>query len=279
MNKAIVAVSFGTTFPATREANIGAVEKALESAFPDRRLYRAFTSPTVVRRIEENEGMRVDFLREALERAAREGMKRIVVQSLHIIPGEEYDKVVEEVERTRESGMFDEVLLGRPLLYTDGTQAQCPDDYAAVVDALRQPFEMLCDNEALVMMGHGSGHIADVAYQKLQDRLLAAKLPIYIGTVEGALTLDDVMQQLQQTADRRVRLMPFMLVAGDHAVNDMAGEEEDSWRSVLEAAGYEVSVSLLGLGEFEMFRKLFVAHAQDAIAGHPCAKLFEGDSQ
>ena len=279
MNKAIVAVSFGTTFPATREANIGAVEKKLQAALPDWRLYRAFTSPTVVRRIEENEGVRVDFLREALERAACDGMNRVLVQSLHIIPGEEYDRVVDEVERIRKSGAFAEVLLGRPLLFTDGTQADCPDDYAAVADALRQPFEMLCNNEALVMMGHGSGHFADAAYQKLQDRLLAAKLPIFMGTVEGTLTLDDVMRHVQQSSFRRVRMMPFMLVAGDHAVNDMAGEEEDSWRSVLEAAGYEVSASLNGLGEFEKFRQLFVAHARDAIAGLSCAKLFEGDSK
>ena len=279
MKQAIIAVSFGTKFTGTREANIGAVEKALGAEFKDWKVYRAFTSPTVVRRIEENEGIRVDFLREALMRASQDGMQRVIVQSLHIIPGEEYDKVFEEVEHVKNSGVFTELLLGRPLLFNDVSQSGCTDDYAAVVTALRQPFSKLCKDEALVMMGHGSGHIADRAYQKLQERLLAEDLPIYIGTVEGALTLDDVMEKLQRTDIRRVRLMPFMLVAGDHAVNDMSGGEEDSWLSMLEAAGYEVSVSLQGLGEFPAFCELFVAHAKEAAAGLKCAKLCEGASQ
>ena len=255
MKQAILAVSFGTTYPDTLEKTIAATEAALAEAYPGWPVYRAFTSGMILKKLRQRDGVEIDNVAQAMARLEREGYTQVAVQSTHVMHGEEYEKMLAQLEPYK---LTMEIAVGAPLLHAQS-------DYEAVADALLSWLPLPADGEALVLMGHGTAHFANSAYAQMEHVLRARCDRIYLATVEGYPTLDLVLEQLQRQPEiRRLTLAPFMLVAGDHARNDMAGGE-DSWKEVLEGKGYEVACILQGLGECPAIQKLFVAHCGEAM--------------
>ena len=240
MKKALVITSFGTSVPEAR-AGITAVEEALADAVPGCLWVRAFTSPTI-RRILAGRGEAVPSLPEALADLRNKGARRVVVQPTHLLYGLEYDKLKAGAEAL--SGGFETLAVGRPLLADTG-------DIRRFARCLSRD----CPAEAggaVVFMGHGTEHFANAAYPALQTALrLEGREDVYIGTVEGWPGLADILRQLG--GPRRVKLLPLMLVAGDHARNDMAG----TWKQALEEAGHTVSCSFTGLGELPWVQEMY----------------------
>ena len=258
MKKAILAVSFGTTYHDTLEKTIAAIEADLAAAFPDRELRRAFTSGMIIRRLKERDGLSVDNVTEALERLEAEGFEDVVLQSTHVMNGDERDKMMALAAPF--ASRFRRFAIGSPLL----TETE---DYFAAARALMDRLPPKAEGTALVYMGHGTEHYANAVYALLEYVFHdLGRTDVRIGTVEGYPGLDEVRRRLAETPDvRQVVLLPLMVVAGDHAKNDLAGEEEDSWRTLLGEAGYRVSCVLEGLGENPGIRALFVRHAQAAL--------------
>lgn len=273
--KAILAVSFGTSYPETLKANIESVENRLREAFPGYEVRRAFTSRMIVAKLAQRDQVFIDNPTQALERLREEGYTQVVVQPLHIIPGEEFDQIKEVVDRYAQAKVFSAISLGRPILPL-AEDAVHRSDYAAAVQALKGQLPEHSGEQAVLLMGHGTKHPANAAYTRLQDALTAAGLPVYLGTVETTPSLEDVQKILEAKKIKNVLLMPYMLVAGDHAQNDLAGDEPDSWKNRLAAAGYEVSVYMHGLGENPAYGDLYVQRVQDAIRDLNGQKLNRG---
>ena len=257
MKKALLVVSFGTTFHDTLEKNIAAIERDLAAAFPDRDLYRAFTSGMIIRRLKERDGLAIDNTQEALERLAKMGYTDVVLQSTHVMNGEERDKMMAHalpfVER------FERLTFGAPLL----TEVE---DYHAAARALLERLPEKREDSAVVYMGHGTEHHANAVYALLEYVLHdLGRTDIHIGTVEGYPGFDEVCRRLEEQGGvKNVLLAPLMVVAGDHARNDLAGEEPDSWKNLLTERGYYAQCLLEGLGENPAIRSIFVRHAQTA---------------
>ena len=255
--KALLVVSFGTSYAATRKKTIEAAEAALSQAFPDYDLKRAFTSRGVINKLRKRDQIEIDTVSQAVEKLLAEGYEEVLAQPLHIINGAEYHLVLKELRPHAEK--FAKFSIGFPLL----THHR---DYVAVVDALRAELPARQPDSAVVLMGHGTEHPADSAYAALDYVFKDEGLPrVHVGTVEGYPTLDTVIKRLEADKIKNVLLMPFMLVAGDHAVNDMAGGEADSWKSILAGRGYKVETRIVGLGELEKIRQIYVDHARAAL--------------
>ena len=250
MKKALLVVSFGTSVPrAHRE--IEAVEQALAAQAPDRTFFRAYTSPTI-RRLLAQRGEQIFDLNSALENLAVQGYEDVAVAVTHLLYGIEYDKIKEQTAAF--SKRFSCLRLGPPLLADSGS-------LCALARCLLQ--EPLAPGEGLVWMGHGTEHFANMVYPALQTALrLAGGRHAYVGTVEGWPSLEDVLTQLQSDGCSRVLLVPLMLVAGDHAQNDMAGSDPESWKSRLEEAGISVRCRMEGLGALASVQDLYAAHLQ-----------------
>lgn len=256
MKKAILAVSFGTTYPDTLEKTIAATERALGEAFDGFAVRRAFTSGKIIDKLRARDGVLIDNVAEALQRLLDEGFTHVAVQPTYVMHGEEYEKMLSQVEPFRARM---KMTVGMPLLHAES-------DYIAVADALSDWLGGLKADEALILMGHGTPHFANCAYSQMEHVLQLRCERIFVATVEGYPTLDTVLEKLKKRPQiRRVTLAPFMLVAGDHAKNDMAGTE-DSWKSALEAEGYEVRCVLKGIGECEAVHELFVQHCREAVS-------------
>ncbi len=257
--KALVVVSFGTTFTETRELDLAATEKALAAAFPDRDFRRAFTAKIVRQRLWENEGMKVDDLAAVLERLHLEGYKDILVQPTHLTPGEEIAKKVIPTINTYK-GKFSKLYLGKPLL-TDER------DFALAARALETTMPNFTKGEVIVFMGHGSPNQHNPAYGFLQDSFRQLGIPAIIGVVEDTdrPNYADMLARLKQSGARKVVLLPLMLVAGDHANNDLAGKEEDSWASMLGKEGFAVRYELNGMGRNIAIQNIYVLHALAAL--------------
>lgn len=254
----MLVISFGTSFNDSRRLTIGAIENDLEAAFPDYSVRRGFTANIVIDHIERRDGIHIDDVDEALSRAADNGVKTLVVQPTHLMNGFEYDELINKVGGY--SDAFEKVVFGEPLLTSD-------DDFKKVEKAITEWTSEYDDGEtAIVFMGHGTEAESNSVYQKMQDMLTADGYANYfIGTVEAAPSLEDVLAAVKAGGYKRVVLEPLMVVAGDHANNDMAGNEEDSWKTTFENEGFEVVCLLRGLGENEAIRQLYVEHAQAAI--------------
>lgn len=208
-----------------------------------------------------------DTEKQALERLYAEGYREVYIQPLHVVAGEEYEKIKGQVEYYAHttSEIFDKIKIGRPLLYYMGQEGR-PDDYLIAIRAIEAQFPRLEGREAVVLMGHGGVHPANAAYCALQLKLEEAGIDnVFVYTVEGFPTMDNVIARLQKNGVEKATLMPFMLVAGDHANNDMAGDEPDSARSRLVAAGIEVEAYVHGLGENVAIQKIYIQHLRDAI--------------
>lgn len=263
--KAILVASFGTTYPDTRKATIEAVENKIKAAFPDYEVRRAFTSRIIMKRIAEREGIKIDTEKQALEKLKAEGYTEVIVQPLHIEAGDEYEKVRRVVNAYAQNKSFAKISLARPLLYYSG-QEDKPDDYLAVIKALQTQIPQLGRREAVVFMGHGGTHPSNAAYPQLQMKMEDAGLKnVFVFTVESYPKFEDVMKKLKENKIKMVTLMPMMLVAGDHANNDMAGDDKESAKSQLLQAGFKVSTELRGLGENAAIQDIYVQHVKDEI--------------
>ncbi|MTH47420.1 sirohydrochlorin cobaltochelatase [Intestinirhabdus alba] len=257
MKKALLVVSFGTSYHDTCEKNIVACERELAASCPDRDLFRAFTSGMIIRKLERRDGIHIDTPLQALQRLADLGYRDVAIQSLHIINGDEYEKIVREVQEMRPR--FARLTLGAPLLSSH-------DDYAQLMQALRQQMPPLAASEKVVFMGHGASHHAFAAYACLDHMMTAQGFPARVGAVESYPEVDILIDGLSREGVSAVHLMPLMLVAGDHAINDMASDEEDSWKTRFNAAGIPATPWLSGLGENPAVRAMFVAHLRQALS-------------
>lgn len=265
VKKAILVVSFGTTYPETLKANIESVESTIQAAFPDYELRRAFTSRIVMKKLAERDGVLIDNEKQALDRLQADGYSEVYVQPLHIVAGEEFDKVKSIVVHYSHAKKFERLVIGRPLLYYMGQEGK-PDDYLTAIEAIESQWDKVDKEEALVFMGHGGVHPANAAYAALQLKLdEAGKKNAFVYTVEGFPALESVIDRLKANKFKKVQLVPFMLVAGDHANNDMASDEEDSAKTILMASGFVVETYLRGLGEYPGIRGIYVQHLKDAM--------------
>jgi sirohydrochlorin cobaltochelatase len=262
VKKAILVVSFGSTYADTRKATIEAVEARIRAAFPDYEVRSAFTSRIIIKKLAERDGLKYDTESQALEKLKTEGYTEVLVQPLHIEAGDEYVKIIKAVSNY--ASAFAKIAVGRPLLYYTGQANEKPDDYRIAIQALRGQLPNLGAREAVGLMGHGGLNPANTAYAALQLKLEDAGLKnVFVFTVEGYPTLDNLIVKLQQNKIKKVTLIPFMMVAGDHANNDMAGDEEDSFKSQLQKAGFQVEVYLHGLGENTAVQNIYVQHVKD----------------
>lgn len=257
--KELLVVSFGTSYLNSCRLTIGAIEDALERAFPGYDLRRSFTSQMIINHLKRRDGISIDNVTQALDRAVSNGVKQLVIQPTHIMDGFEYQKLVKQAARYRDA--FLSLSIGTPLLTSD-------EDFQIVADALAASVAAYDDEKtAICFMGHGTEAAANKVYERMQQQLTdSGRNNYFIGTVEAAPTVDKVLSLVKAGNYKRVLLQPMMIVAGDHANNDMAGEEEGSWKHIFESAGYEVVCQVHGLGELEAIQNLFVKHAKAAIA-------------
>lgn len=256
--KELLVASFGTSFNDNRRLTIGAIENAMEKAFPDYSVRRGFTAQIIIDHVERRDGIHIDNMDEALERAINNGVKTLVVQPTHLMNGLEYEELTGQLAEYADS--FEQIAVGEPLLTSD-------DDFNRVMKAIVEATAEYDDGEtAICFMGHGTEAASNEVYGKMQDLLKANGYDnYYVGTVEAEPSLEDVLTAVQAGDYKKVVLEPLMIVAGDHANNDMAGDEEDSWKTEFENAGYEVTCILRGLGELPEIQQILVEHAQKAI--------------
>ena len=248
MKKALLVVSFGTTVAETR-ACITAVEDVVRAQAPEMDFFRAFTSPTI-RRVLAKRGEVIPSFDEALKQLKEDGYTDVFVQPTHMLYGIEYDKMKRAAHDIRRQ--FDSFAFGKPMLADT-------NDLQRLADCLMKQYPAV-DGEALVLMGHGTEHFANAVYPALQTAFrLAGRQDILVGTVEGWPSFDEVKAQIVGRYGK-AHLAPLMLVAGDHAKNDMAGEDDDSWKSQLEADGVEVRCTMRGLGAMEEVQALYQEH-------------------
>ena len=258
-DKVLLVTSFGTSYNDNRDLSIGSIEQKLQAAYPDYEVRRAFTSQIIIDKLKKRDGIAIDNVTEAMDRLVSDGVREVVVQPTHVMSGFEYDDVVAEV--TPYADKFDSFKVGSPLLVSDADY----DEVVSIITGETKDYD--AEGTAVVFMGHGTEHEANATYAKLQQHLTAAGYGNYfIGTVEATPSLDDVLALVQDSGAKKVVLLPLMIVAGDHANNDMAGDEEGSWKTTFEQAGFEVECVLRGLGQYEEIQNMFVEHVGALIA-------------
>ena len=276
----ILVVSFGTSFNDSRAEDIGGVEKALQVAYPDWSVRRAFTAQIIINHVQARDDEKIDNMDQALERAVNNGVKNLVVQPTHLMHGAEYDELTEAVENYKDK--FESVKIAEPLLGEVGAdETAINEDKAAVAEAITAEavktagFDSLDaakeEGTAFVFMGHGTSHTAKISYSQMQAQMEQLGYEnVFIGTVEGEpedTACEAVIEKLKDAGYKKVILRPLMVVAGDHANNDMAGDDDDSWKSQFEASGVfdSIDTQIAGLGEIDAIQQLYVAHTQAAI--------------
>jgi sirohydrochlorin cobaltochelatase len=254
--RAILVPGFGTTHTSTGELSIGSLEQLFATRFPNYEVRRAFTSRTI-RRILADRGTPVDDVTQALERLRDEGFEEVLVQPLHLLAGEEYHRVVRALLPHKDS--FRRCKLGRPLF---GNTDSC----VAAVKAIASHLPPFGPGEAVVFMGHGTSHPANAVYALLQLIFDDHEIPAYIGTIDGYPELDHVVRKLRRDGVTKVLLAPLLFAVGDHATNDMAGDEADSWKNTLIAEGFDCTVELVGLGERPALQELYVTAVSEMLS-------------
>ena len=274
----LLVVSFGTSFNDSRVADIKGIEDALQEANPDWSVRRAFTAQIIINHIQARDGEKIDNMTQALDRAVANGVKNLVVQPTHLMHGAEYDEMCEALEQYKDK--FESVAIAEPMLGEVGSDATVINaDKEAVAKAITAAavadsgFESVDAAKeagtAFVFMGHGTAHVAKVTYSQMQAQMQQLGYEnVFIGTVEGEpeeTSCEAVIQAVKAAGYTNVILRPLMVVAGDHANNDMAGSEDDSWKTMFEAAGFTVDCQIAGLGEIADVQALYVAHTKAAI--------------
>ena len=276
----LLVVSFGTSFNDSRAEDIGGIEKALQTAYPDWSVRRAFTAQIIINHVQARDDEKIDNMDQALERAVNNGVKNLIIQPTHLMHGAEYDELKEAVDNYKDK--FESVTIAEPLLGEVGDDATViNDDKNAVAEAITaqavesSSYDSLdaaeADGTAFVFMGHGTSHTAKISYSQMQTQMneLGYK-NVFIGTVEGEpeeTSCENVIEAVKAAGYKKVVLRPLMVVAGDHANNDMAGDDDDSWKSQFEASGKfdSIDTQIAGLGEIKAIQDLYVAHTADAI--------------
>ena len=274
----LLVVSFGTSFNDSRVADIKGIEDALQAAYPDWSVRRAFTAQIIINHIQARDGEKIDNMTQALDRAVANGVKNLVVQPTHLMHGAEYDEMCEAIEAYKDQ--FESVSIAEPMLGEVGSDATVINaDKEAVAKAITatavseagfESLEAAKDaGTAFVFMGHGTAHVAKVTYSQMQTQMQNLGYEnVFIGTVEGEpeeTSAEAVIEAVKAAGYTNVVLRPLMVVAGDHANNDMAGSDDDSWKTVFEAAGFTVDCQIHGLGEIADVQALYVAHTKAAI--------------
>ena len=276
----LLVVSFGTSFNDSRAEDIGGVEKALQAAYPDWSVRRAFTAQIIINHVQARDDEKIDNMDQALERAVDNGVKNLVVQPTHLMHGAEYDELTEAVENYKDK--FESVKIAEPLLGEVGAdETAINEDKAAVAEAITAEavktagFDSLDaakeEGTAFVFMGHGTSHTAKISYSQMQTQMEQLGYEnVFIGTVEGEpeeTSCESVIEKIKAAGYKNVVLRPLMVVAGDHANNDMAGDDDDSWKSQFEAADAfdNIETQIAGLGEIKEIQQLYVAHTKAAM--------------
>ena len=276
--KELLVVSFGTSFNDSRVADIKSIEDALQAANPDWSVRRAFTAQIIINHIQARDGEKIDNMEQALERAVSNGVKQLVVQPTHLMHGAEYDEMCAAIDKVRDK--FESVEIAEPMLGEVGSDAAVINaDKEAVAKAVvaaalsESGYESTAAAKdagvAYVLMGHGTAHVAKVTYSQMATQM--AKLGyenVFVGTVEGEpeeTSCEAVIEAVKNAGYTTVVLRPLMVVAGDHANNDMAGADDDSWKTMFEAAGFTVNCQISGLGRIADVQALYVAHTKAAI--------------
>lgn len=255
-NRAILVVSFGTSYEETRKKTIDRIEEEIHEKYPQYGLYRAWTSGMIVKKILKRDGIRILNVKEAMEQMKADGITEVIVQPTHVLNGIENERMTEDI--LSYAGQFSNIVIGDPLL-TSG------EDSAYVIRVMA---EALSPNpeEALIFMGHGTEHFANSIYAALDYQFKDMGYSnIFMGTVEAYPSIDSLVKKMKELHYRHIVLSPFMIVAGDHANNDLAGEDEDSWKSIFEREGFEVSCVLKGLGEYPGIRELLCEHVAASV--------------
>ncbi len=276
--KELLVVSFGTSFNDSRVADIKSIEDALQAANPDWSVRRAFTAQIIINHIQARDGEKIDNMEQALERAVANGVKQLVVQPTHLMHGAEYDEMCAAIDKVRDK--FESVEIAEPMLGEVGSDAAVINaDKEAVAKAVvaaalsESGYESTAaakeDGVAYVLMGHGTAHVAKVTYSQMATQMDKLGYEnVFIGTVEGEpedTSCEAVIAAVKEAGYTTVVLRPLMVVAGDHANNDMAGADEDSWKTMFEAAGLTVNCQISGLGRIADVQALYVAHTKAAI--------------
>ena len=254
----LMVVSFGTSFNDSRRLTIGGIEEALEKAYPDWSVRRGFTSQIIIDHVADRDNITIDNIETALKRAEDNGVKKLAIQPTHLMNGIEYTELMDTL--AKHSDAFEKVAVGEPLLTSD-------EDFKRVAQAVVDATKEFDDGKtAIVFMGHGTEAESNKVYAQMQEVLTGMGAENYfVGTVEATPSLDDVLNAVKAGEYEKVVLRPLMIVAGDHANNDMASDEEDSWKTAFTNAGYETTCVLEGLGQLEDIQQMFVEHAQKAI--------------
>ena len=261
---AILVMTFGTTFADTRAKTIDAVEAAIQKAHPDIPVFEAYTSHIIIDRVKAKEGIQKMTPEEAFSKLKAEGYTRVAVVSLDVIPGMEYsyDSILTKMQMSK----FNELSLATPLMYFQGTEGE-PDQVVDFLNAVKSQFPVMGKEDATLIMAHGTPHPGNAYYSVIQDRIEKLGMNnVFVYSVEGRPNLDDVIPKLKAKGFKNVTLMPIMMVAGDHANNDMAGDDPDSHKSILTKAGFKVNTYIHGLGENENVRALYIQRADEALA-------------
>ena len=276
----ILVVSFGTSFNDSRAADIKGIEDAIQEAFPDWSVRRAFTAQIIINHVQARDGEKIDNVDQALQRAVDNGVKNLVVQPTHLMHGAEYDELMKAVEEYKDN--FETVKVAEPLLGEVGADASVINaDKKAVAETLTAEAVKTAgydsleaakeDGVAFVFMGHGTAHVAKVSYSQMQAQMEDLGYDnVFIGTVEGEpedTACEAVIDKVAEAGYTKVILRPLMVVAGDHANNDMAGDDDDSWKSMFNASGKfdSVDTQIAGLGSIADIEKIYVQHTADAI--------------
>ena len=276
--KELLVVSFGTSYNDSRVADIKSIEDALQAANPDWSVRRAFTAQIIINHIQARDGEKIDNMDQALERAVANGVKQLVVQPTHLMHGAEYDEMCAAIDKVRDQ--FDSVEIAEPLLGEVGDDATVINaDKEAVAKAVvaaaleESGYETTAAAKdagvAYVLMGHGTAHVAKVTYSQMATQMAELGYEnVFVGTVEGEpeeTSCEAVIEAVKNAGYTTVVLRPLMVVAGDHANNDMAGADDDSWKTMFEAAGFTVNCQISGLGRIADVQALYVAHTKAAI--------------
>lgn len=277
----ILVVSFGTSFNDSRVSDIGSIEKAIAKAYPDWSVRRAFTAQIIINHVQARDNEKIDNVEQALERAVSNGVKNLVVQPTHLMHGAEYDELTDALDSYKDK--FESVTVAEPLLGEMGdndtsinsdkeavakavTEQTCKD---AGIDSVKAAAD---DKIAFVFLGHGTSHTAKITYTQMQEQMKQLEYNnVFIGTVEGepeSTSCESVIEAVKEAGYTKVYMRPLMVVAGDHANNDMAGDEDDSWKSMFEASGSfeSVETQIKGLGEIEAIQNIYVEHTKKAIS-------------
>ena len=260
MKKAILVVSFGTSHMDALKNSIEKIENKIKEEFKEYDVYRAFTAHMIIKKIKNRDGINIPTPEEALEELREKGYEEVLVQPLHIIPGEEFDYIKGIVKIHKDD--FKSIKIGRPIFYYQGMEG-LPKDYSLFIESIK---EVLENEESVVLFGHGTAHYGNAVYGMLQTVLVDEDYDnVFVATVEGYPSIESCIKRMKKKNIKKTKLVPLLLVAGDHAKNDMASDEDDSLKSMIEREGIEVRLHMHEIGEFDKFGHLYINRIHDLI--------------